>query len=204
MLTIREAIIVEGKYDKIKLSSIVNAVIIQTNGFGIYKDKEKMQLIKYYAQKTGIIILTDSDSAGFRIRNYIKGSIKNGKIINVYIPDIFGKEKRKQSYSAEGKIGVEGVDKNILLEAFKKAGISSFEGEKKNMITKNDLFFLGLSGGKNSSEKRDCLKKYFNMPSLLSTGSMLEMINTMISIQELEEIMQKLDILPEGYKRQER
>ena len=109
MLKVKQAVIVEGKYDKIKLDSIIDGVIVQTNGYSIFKDKEKLALIRFYAEKTGIIILTDSDSAGFKIRNYLKGAIPDGKIINVYIPDIFGKERRKLKPSAEGKLGVEGV-----------------------------------------------------------------------------------------------
>ncbi|MBQ4247912.1 MAG: toprim domain-containing protein, partial [Ruminococcus sp.] len=139
MIKINEAIIVEGKYDKIKLSSIVDAVIIITNGFGIFKDEEKLGLIRYYAQKTGIIILTDSDAAGRKIRGYIKGAVKGGKITNVYIPDVFGKEKRKTKPSAEGKLGVEGIDVDTLLEAFRKAGISASENTVRSDITKLTL-----------------------------------------------------------------
>ena len=139
MIKIDKAIIVEGKYDKIKLSSIVDAVIIVTNGFGIFKDREKLELIRYYANTTGIIILTDSDSAGRKIRGYIKGALNGGDIINVYIPDIFGKEKRKDKPSAEGKLGVEGVNSRILLEAFEKSGITASESNSEPDITKLTL-----------------------------------------------------------------
>ncbi|MBE6861320.1 MAG: DUF4093 domain-containing protein, partial [Ruminococcus sp.] len=149
MITIKEAIIVEGKYDKIKLSSIVNAVIIITNGYGIFKDKEKLELIRYYARTTGIIILTDSDSAGLKIRNYIKGAVRGGNIKNIFIPDIFGKEKRKEKPSAEGKLGVEGISRKLLLEAFEKAGVLSDEKTTVNDITNLTLYELGLSGGPN-------------------------------------------------------
>lgn len=196
MITLKEAVIVEGKYDKIKLSSILNAVIIPTNGFRIYKDNEKLQLIKYYAEKTGIIILTDSDSAGFKIRNYIKGAVKKGKIINVYIPDIFGKEKRKEKPSAEGKLGVEGIDRNILCSAFEKAGVIAYKNENKNLITKTDFYFWGLSGGQDASERRDTLKKHLGLPHLLSTDSLLEVINTMMTKEELTGIMKEIDIFP--------
>ena len=125
MLHIEQAVIVEGKYDKIKLSSILDAVIITTNGFSVMKNKEKLEIIRFYAQNKGIIILTDSDSAGFKIRNYLKGAIKNGKIINVYVPDIFGKEKRKAAPSKEGKLGVEGIDKE-------KAQIYARQQEQKS------------------------------------------------------------------------
>ena len=194
MIKIEQAIIVEGKYDKIKLSSIVNAVIIVTNGFGIFKDEEKLELIRYYARKTGIIILTDSDSAGFQIRNHIKGAVKNGKIYNVYIPDIMGKEKRKVKPSAEGKLGVEGVEKKIILKAFENAGITASESSDDSVpeITKTDLYMLGLSGGNNSSILRKKLLAYLKLPSLLSANSMLEVLNTMISYDELKEIMDKI------------
>ncbi|MCI7804412.1 MAG: DUF4093 domain-containing protein [Oscillospiraceae bacterium] len=189
MIKLEQAVIVEGKYDKIKLSSIIDAVIITTNGFNIFKDKEKLELIRYYAEKTGIIIMTDSDSAGFTIRNHIKGAVKKGTIINVYIPDIMGKEKRKIKPSAEGKLGVEGVEKKIILEALEKAGVTASAGEEREKITKTDLFTLGLSGGKNSSELRKKLLEYLKLPSLLSPNSMLEVLNTMLSLEELEEIM---------------
>lgn len=189
MIKLEQAVIVEGKYDKIKLSSIIDAVIITTNGFNIFKDKEKLELIRYYAEKTGIIIMTDSDSAGFTIRNHIKGAVKKGTVINVYIPDIMGKEKRKLKPSAEGKLGVEGVEKKIILEALEKAGVTASAGEEREKITKTDLFTLGLSGGKNSSELRKKLLEYLKLPSLLSPNSMLEVLNTMLSLEELEEIM---------------
>lgn len=150
MIKINQAVIVEGKYDKIKLSSIIDGIIIVTNGFGIFKDKEKLELIRYYARTTGIIILTDSDSAGRKIRGYIKGAVNGGSIINVFIPDIFGKEKRKEKPSAEGKLGVEGVDAGILLEAFNKAGITASEIQRTGDITNQTLFELGLSGGSRS------------------------------------------------------
>lgn len=189
MIKLEQAVIVEGKYDKIKLSSIMDAVIITTNGFNIFKDTEKLELIRYYAEKTGIIIMTDSDSAGFTIRNHIKGAVKKGTVINVYIPDIMGKEKRKLKPSAEGKLGVEGVEKKIILEALEKAGVTASAGEEREKITKTDLFTLGLSGGKNSSELRKKLLEYLKLPSLLSPNSMLEVLNTMLSLEELEEIM---------------
>ena len=151
MIHIAQAIIVEGKYDKIKLSSILDAVILVTNGFHIFHDAEKMSLIRYYAKTTGVIILTDSDTAGFKIRHYLKGAVHEGKLYHVYIPDIYGKERRKDKPSAEGKLGVEGIDKKRLLEAFGKAGILAEEApEKTDPITKLDLYELGLSGGADS------------------------------------------------------
>ena len=193
MIKLKQAVVVEGKYDKIRLSSVIDGVIIVTNGFGIFKDKEKLALIRFYAENTGIIILTDSDRAGFIIRNHIKGAVKNGRIQNVYIPEIFGKERRKTQPSAEGKLGVEGMDKEILLKAFEKAGITSDITEsEREPITKTDLFTLGLSGGKNSSELRRQLLEHLKLPSLLSANSMLEVLNTMMDMTELEKIMAEL------------
>lgn len=187
MIKINEAVIVEGKYDKIKLSSVIDGVIIVTNGFGIFKDKEKLELIRYYAEKTGIIILTDSDNAGRKIRGYIKGAIGKGTIKNVHIPDIFGKEKRKTKASAEGKLGVEGIDTATLRAAFEKAGITSAERTAPKDITKLTMFELGLSGGNESSILRKRLQKRLGLPSMLSAGALLEVLNTMMTAAELKE-----------------
>lgn len=193
MLHIKQAVIVEGKYDKIKLSSVIDAVIIVTNGFSIFKDKEKMSLIRAYAEKTGIIILTDSDSAGFKIRNYLKGSVK-GNIINVYIPDVFGKERRKEKASKEGKIGVEGIDTDIIINAFEKAGVTFSERDtKKESITRMDLYDDGFSGGENSSFKRKMLLKYLDLPELLSVSGMLDILNSMFTLKEYKKIISKID-----------
>lgn len=186
MIKIEQAVIVEGKYDKIKLSSVINAVIIVTNGFGIFNDTEKLSLIRYYAKKTGIIILTDSDSAGRKIRSYIKSAVNDGEIINIYIPDIFGKEKRKQKPSAEGKIGVEGIDCKILEDAFIKSGVTVSECSRVNNITKYTLYTLGLSGCPDSSALRKKLQKSLGLPSLMSASALLEVLNTMMDSEELE------------------
>ncbi|MGN1305189.1 MAG: toprim domain-containing protein [Oscillospiraceae bacterium] len=193
MLHLEQAVIVEGKYDKIKLSSVIDAVIITTNGFSVIKDKEKLEIIRFFAKNKGIIILTDSDSAGFKIRNFLKGAISDGKITNVYIPDIFGKEKRKNAPSKEGKLGVEGIDTKILLEAFSKAGVISAEAdENKDPVTKLDLYEAGLTGGTNSAEKRSELLKYLGMPELMTTNAMLEIINTMMSRSDFFDIIGKI------------
>lgn len=193
MIHVAQAIIVEGKYDKIKLSSLLDAVILTTNGFHIFHDAEKMALIRYYAKTTGIIILTDSDTAGFRIRNYLKGAVHGGKLFHVYIPDIYGKERRKLKPSAEGKLGVEGINKNALLAAFEKAGVLTDEiPEKTDPITKYDLYELGLSGGADSKSKRKALQKRLHLPDLLSTASLLEVLNTMMTKTELCRILDEL------------
>lgn len=192
MIKIDEAVIVEGKYDKIKLSSVIDAVIIVTNGFSIFKDSEKLELIRYYAEKTGIIILTDSDSAGRKIRGYIKGTVGSGRVTNVYIPDIFGKEKRKTKPSAEGKLGVEGVDVKTILAAFEKAGVTASQNEKRSDITKYTLYELGLSGGKNSSELRERLQVSLGLPRLLSSSALVEVLCTMMDSAGLAEAVRKV------------
>lgn len=193
MLKLKEAVIVEGKYDKIKLSSVIDAVIIPTNGFNIFKNKETLEIIRYFASRTGIIILTDSDSAGFKIRSYIKGAVRDGKIINVYIPDIFGKERRKTSPSREGKLGVEGVDKDIILEAFRKAGVSADDTDTvSDPITRLDLYETGLSGGENSSAKRRELLKELDLPELLTTTGIVDILNTLMTRQEFFSLAGKI------------
>ena len=185
-LTVAQAIIVEGKYDKIKLDSIIQGVILVTNGYRIFKDPEKMALIRYFAAHTGIIILTDSDRAGFRIRSYLKGSIPEGKITHVYIPDIFGKEKRKDKPSAEGKLGVEGMERSVLEDAFRRAGVLTETAPVRSGLTRLDLYELGLTGGRDSASRRRALLEQLGRPTLLSTGGMLEVLNTMMTRQELE------------------
>lgn len=194
MLHLKQAVIVEGKYDKIKLSSMIDSLIITTDGFSIFKNKEKISLIKELAEKDGIIILTDSDSAGFKIRNYIKGCTPKGKIINIYIPEIFGKEKRKAEPSKEGKLGVEGISVKILTEAFEKAGITVSNNEKKESLifTRARLFDDGLIGQANSEEKRKKLLKELSLPSVLSTTAILEVLNTMYTEDEYKQALEKI------------
>lgn len=193
MLNIEQAVIVEGKYDKIKLSSVINGVILCTDGFHIFKDKEKMRIIRHYAEKKGIIILTDSDSAGFKIRRYIKGAVSGDNIINVYIPDIFGKERRKSAPSKEGKLGVEGMDEKTLTEAFARAGIISSETEKKSGgIDKMLLYELGYSGAPQSSERRRRLLLHLDLPELMTTNALADILNTMLSADELIRLTEEL------------
>lgn len=188
MIKLRQAVIVEGKYDKIRLSNIIDAVIIPVHGFSIYRDKEKADLIRTLARKTGIIILTDSDSAGFQIRNRIKNLAHGSEVINVYIPDIAGKESRKRQPSKEGLLGVEGVSDDILLAAFEKAGVfaETVSGERKNPITKADLLDLGLIGKENSASRRENLQKSLGLPKNLSANMLLEVLNVMYSREEFE------------------
>ncbi len=194
MISLNQAIVVEGKYDKIKLSSIIDAPIIVTDGFSLMKDTEKCDLIRFFAKKHGIIILTDSDSAGFKIRNYIKSFVNEGKITNVYIPDVFGKEKRKAKPSKEGKIGVEGISNEMLIEAFNKSGI--FENkrlENRTKITKAHLYEDGLFGRENSSQMRKLLIDKLNLPSLMTTNSLLEVLNSVFDYEEYKKIIDDLE-----------
>ena len=184
MLKIKQAIIVEGKYDKIKLSSIVDAYIITTDGFGIFKDKQRIEFIKKIAEKRGIIILTDSDSAGFMIRSYIGGSLPPSQVTHAYIPDIRGKERRKQKMSGEGKLGVEGIPAEVLAEALNRAGAVYEHSPDENPIKKTDLYEDGLTGGKNSRIMRQRLLKRLNLPERLSANSMLQALNLMMDRQE--------------------
>ena len=185
MIKIKQAIIVEGKYDKITLSSLVDAVIIPTNGFSIYKDEEKKALIRSLAEKTGIVILTDSDSAGFQIRSHLRNIVKKGEIVNVYIPDIFGKERRKAQPSKAGTLGVEGMSQDVLLSAFRKAGVLADESAPKpDPITKADLMDMGLIGCDNAVEKRAALQKSLGLPELLSANMFIEILNVMYTKEE--------------------
>lgn len=191
MISIKEAIIVEGKYDKMRLKSAVDATIIETNGFRIFKDKEKVNLIKQLAQKQGIIILTDSDSAGFLIRNHLRGIVPQEQIKNAYIPQIKGKEKRKDHPSKEGTLGVEGVDEDIILKALQNAG-AVCNKEKQELITKTDLFNLGLTGGEKSSILRTALLKELKLSHYMSAKAMLEVLNTVTSPKELYTLVEKI------------
>ena len=190
MVKIREAIVVEGRYDKNTLSQIVEAPILETAGFGIFKDKKQMALLRQVAEKRGLIVFTDSDGAGFVIRNHIKSAIPAKFLKHAYTPDILGKERRKAAPGKEGKLGVEGMTREIILEALRKAG-ATFEGKEAastHQITKQDLMDLGLSGGADSSAKRLALLKKLNLPEHMSANAMLQALNLLYSLEELETI----------------
>lgn len=185
---------VEGKYDKIKLESILNGLIIPTEGFGIYKDKEKQELLRALAKKTGLIVLTDSDQAGFQIRRFIKNICAGQGIIDVYVPDLYGKEKRKTKPSKEGKLGVEGIPIQIVQEAFEKAGIVCSTQEKTGRkITKADFYLHGLTGKANSQEKRRWLIAEMGLPEHITTNALIDVLNRLFTYEEFEEK------LTEGY-----
>lgn len=184
MIKIQEAVVVEGKYDKIKLSNIIDAFIIETNGFGIYKDKRRLDFIRSLAEERGVIILTDSDHSGFQIRNFIASGIPKERLKHIYIPDLFGKEKRKDSPSAEGKLGVEGMPDDVLIKLFEKAGVSCKKAEQAERITKCDMYLAGLSGTPDASVKRKKLLKALELPEFLSANSLLSYLNFNMSKEE--------------------
>ena len=191
MVKIKEAIVVEGRYDKNTLSQIVCAPILETSGFGIFKDKQQMKLLRQIAEKRGLIVFTDSDGAGFVIRNHIKSAIPGKYLKHAYIPDILGKEKRKTAPGKEGKLGVEGMSKDIILQALRRAG-ATIEGEDVSLpqaITKQDLMSLGLSGGQDSAAKRLTLLKKLDLPEHMSANAMLQALNLLYSLDELTELM---------------
>ncbi|MPM31342.1 Ribonuclease M5 [bioreactor metagenome] len=197
MLRIKEAIVVEGRYDKNTLSQIVDTVILETKGFGLFRDKELLLLLRRLAQRRGLIIFTDPDGAGFLIRNHLKGAIDPGLWKNAYIPDIHGKERRKRRPGAEGKLGVEGMRPEQLEEALRRAG-ATFEGEEEvavkpgNAITKADLYSWGLSGRPDSAARRQDLMRRLELPEHLSASGLLEVLNALYSREELaEQIKQK-------------
>lgn len=190
---IAQVIIVEGKYDLIKLSSLVDALILTTDGFRIFKDKEKIELIKTVGEKNGVIILTDSDAAGFKIRAFLKSVLPKEMITHAYIPNIEGKEKRKEVPSKEGLLGVEGVGDDIIITALQRAGAKFNNSTSQDrQITKFDLFELGLSGGRDSSNLRRKLLKTMSLPERMSCNAMLDVLNSLITYDEFIDLIKKL------------
>ena len=194
MVRIKEAIVVEGRYDKNTLSQIVDAPILETSGFGIFKDKQQMSLLRRVAETRGLIVFTDSDGAGFVIRNHIKSAIPGKYLKHAYTPDIFGKERRKAAPGKEGKLGVEGMDPQTIINALRRAG-ATLEGdapEAKNQIKKQDLMELGLSGGADASAKRLILLKKLGLPERMSANALLQALNLLYSLEELQELVREL------------
>ncbi len=192
MIKIKEAIVVEGNYDKIKLSGLVDATIVVTDGFMIFKNKQMMKMLSSLADRNGIIIFTDSDRAGFQIRNYIKNVLKGKNVKHAYIPDIKGKEKRKEKPSKEGFLGVEGVSDDIIISALKNA--SATEDTQKNdirLITKADLCIDGLSGTTDSHIKRTEFLKKLGLPVRMSSNMMLDVLNSIYGYDEYKKLLKK-------------
>jgi len=195
MIKLNEAVIVEGRYDKILLRGFIDAPIIETGGFRVFKDKEKQKLIRKLSETRGIIIMTDSDSAGFVIRNFLSGIVPAGKIKHCYIPQIRGKERRKAEVSKEGYLGVEGLDEKTIIEALERSGVNicSKSAETKfEDITKADFYELGLSGKENSAKLREKLLKKLGMPTYLSANAFLAVLNCFYSKKDLLDILRKI------------
>ena len=195
MVRIKQAIVVEGRYDKNTLSQIVDAPILETSGFGIMKDKQQLKLLRRVAESRGLIVFTDSDGAGFVIRNYLKGAIDSKYLLHAYIPDIPGKERRKSAPGKEGKLGVEGMTPQVILDALRKAG-ATVVGEEHicgvGNITKQDMMELGLSGGQGSSTLRKQLLKKLDLPEHMSANALLQAVNLLYTLDELRTIVSQL------------
>ena len=196
MIKLKQAVIVEGRYDKIKLSNLLDALILTTDGFGIFKDKEKQTFLRRLAREQGLIILTDSDSAGFLIRNFLQSALPPEQITHVYIPDLFGKEKRKRAPGKEGKLGVEGVSEQVLLEAFARAGVTADRSEAApaQRLTTADLFALGLSGKPDSAAKRRALLQKLALPERLSASALLRVLNGYVTKEQFETALKEIGL----------
>ncbi len=187
LIKLNMPVIVEGKYDKITLENVVDALIIPTNGFGIFKDKEKRALIRSLARQNGLIVMTDSDKAGSVIRAHLKNIVGDARIIPVYVPQLKGVEKRKTKPSKEGFLGVEGMSKDCIEQALRQSGVLDFaDGEERPRITKNDLYLLGLSGRENSAGARRAFLSFLGLPPDLSSAAMLDVLRYMMSPEELK------------------
>ena len=194
MIRIKEAIVVEGRYDKNTLSQIVDAPILETSGFGIFKDKQQLALLRQIAEKRGLIVFTDSDGAGFVIRNHIRSAIDGKYLKHAYIPDILGKEKRKSAPGKEGKLGVEGMTKDVIIDALRRAGATMDDRQQEitPKLTKQDMMLLGLSGGANSAAMRLKLQRKLGFPEHMSANALLQALNLLFHRDELETIVNEL------------
>ena len=193
MVKVREAIVVEGRYDKNTLAQIVDAPILETDGFGIMKDRPKLELLRKVAKSRGLIVFTDADGAGFVIRNFLKSAIEPRYLKHAYTPDLMGKERRKRQPGKEGKLGVEGMKPEVILEALRRAG-ATVEGENMDRageITKQDLVELGLSGGADSSFKRREILRILELPEHMSSNAMLQALNLLYTKEELVAVLEK-------------
>ena len=194
LIKVRQPIIVEGRYDRIRLAALIDGIIIETGGFRIFKDKEMLQALRHMAHTTGLILLTDSDEAGFRIRNFIKNALgRDAKLTQVYIPCIKGVERRKQTPSSEGLLGVEGMDTQVLREAFARAGVGCDTVIKKSDLTTADLFSAGLTGRPNSAERRRIMLQRLKLPPRLSNSAMLSMLNILLTREEFYTLASTLE-----------
>lgn len=201
MIRIREAILVEGRYDVNVIKQLVDTIVLETGGFRIFNDKDQLKLLQRIAIARGLIILTDSDGAGFVIRNYLKGTLPKQGIKHAYIPDIFGKEKRKRHISKEGKLGVEGMQPDILVKVLKNAGATFIDDKeidenitnKSVVITKADLYAWGLVGGEHSAERRQMLLKTLDLPKHMTANALLDFINAVGTREEIQHILRQYE-----------
>lgn len=204
-IKLRETVIVEGRYDKIKLSELIESPIIETGGFRVFKDKEKQALIRRIAEKRGILIMTDVDSAGFVIRNFLRGIVPEDKLLHAYIPTIKGKEKRKSEASKEGVLGVEGVDREKLLEAIRNSGAHILDRRYEEQsdaasstdylpseITKLDFFDYGLTGSENAARYREEVLTSLGLPKYLTTNAMIAAVNCLFTKEEFENYLKTM------------
>lgn len=194
MHKVKEVIVVEGRYDKAFLASFLDAVIVETRGFGLFSNKEQLALLRVMAEKRGLVILTDSDGGGFVIRNFLKSALPASLVKHAYIPDIPGKEKRKSSPSKEGKLGVEGMRPEVILEALRRAGatVDGEEGPVRGSLSKADLFALGLSGTAGSAELRQKLLKKLSLPEHMTANAMLDVLNLISNREQLEALISQI------------
>lgn len=196
MIRIKEAIVVEGRYDKAALASVVDAVILDTAGFGIFSDREKLKLLRRVAEARGLIVLTDSDGGGLLIRSFLKSAIDPKLVKHAYIPDVYGKERRKRRPSREGKLGVEGMSAEVLIEALRRAG-AELDGEvrePKDTIIKADMYALGLAGKPDSAARRSAVKKALGLPENLSTNALLDVLNVLTTREELAALVDSIKV----------
>lgn len=194
MIKIKEAIVVEGRYDKAALAALVDTVILDTGGFGIFSDREKLELLRRLAETRGLVVLTDSDGGGFVIRNFLKGAIRDRYVKHAYIPDVYGKEKRKRTPGKEGKLGVEGMSPEILLEALRRAGVEldgSVPEREEAPFTKAELFALGLTGRADSAAMRAWLLRELRLPQRLTTNALLDVLNVLVRREELLSLLKR-------------
>ena len=194
MRRVREVIVVEGRYDKNALRQVVEATVVETGGFGVFNDRERLALLRRLAAERGLILLTDSDGAGFVIRNFLKGAIPKSQLKQAYIPDVHGKERRKTAPGKEGKLGVEGMPPQVLLAALERAGATFEDGgaaERRELITKADLYALGLTGGQDSQSRRRALLKQLGLPERMTTNALLEALNILCTREEFLSVLEE-------------
>jgi ribonuclease M5 len=196
MIKINQAVIVEGRYDRKKVENILDTLIIETDGFAIFKNKEKQALIRRLANTRGIVVLTDSDTAGFKIRSFLGSIVPPETVTHAYIPDVLGKEKRKDKPSKENKLGVEGMTAEIITRSLDRAGVTCVRSEKadRRQVTKIDLYEDGITGSKNSKSKKAALLKKLDLPERLSTNSLLKLINTFMTYDEYKQVTEEIEV----------